>query len=175
MLDEVKECLRHEFPTIEFITDEIVDDAVDGIVNIHHNYASLENHMGKNYWVHRKGAVSAKNGETGIIPGSMGEKSYITRGLGNKKSLMSCSHGAGRKMSRTDFNIKMEHSSAQIAKALDGIVHSDFKKSSRGRDKGLTDYSEAPGAYKNIEDVMQNQVDLVEPIVHLKPLISLKG
>lgn len=175
MLDSVKETFEHEFPNIKFVTKQDFEDTNDNIINIHHNFAALENHMGKNYWVHRKGATMARGGMTGIIPGSMGTGSYIVKGLGNFKSLMSCSHGAGRKMGRMEFSRKMKHSYAQIEKSLEGVVHSDFGEFDRGKMKGLKDVSEAPGAYKDIENVMENQVDLVDAVVKLKPLICLKG
>ena len=133
-------------------------------INIAHNYATLENHFGKNVWVHRKGATSAKVGELGIIPGSQGTQSYIVRGLGNKESFMSCSHGAGRKMSRTQA--KKELNLAEEQKKLEGILHSV-------RHKG--DLDEATGAYKDINVVMNNQLDLVEIVKELKPLAVVKG
>lgn len=175
MLDEVKDTFEHEFPTIKFVTKELVDDTNDNIINIHHNFASLETHMGKTYWIHRKGATMARAGQTGIIPGSMGTGSYIVKGLGNMRSLMSCSHGAGRKMGRMEFSRRMEHSYAQIEKSLEGVIHSEFGEFERGKMKGKKDVSEAPGAYKDIENVMANQEDLVKSIVKLKPLVCLKG
>jgi tRNA-splicing ligase RtcB len=131
--------------------------------------------MGKNYWVHRKGATRAFENMTGIIPGSMGTHSYIVKGKGNKVSLMSCSHGAGRKMGRREFCRKMKYSHAQIEASLKGVVHSDFGKFDRGKDKGLLDVSEAPGAYKDIDEVINNELDLIDPIVKLSPIICLKG
>jgi len=175
MLEEVKRNIKHEFPTVKFITEEVASDASDGMINIHHNFSSLENHMGRNVWVHRKGATMAREGMTGIIPGSMGTASYIVRGLGNVKSLMSCSHGAGRKMGRMEFCRQMDGKLNEVEESLEGVVHSKFSTIERGKNKGKLDVSEAPGAYKNIEDVMVNQKDLVEPIVKLRPLICLKG
>ena len=141
--------------------------------DVHHNYAALENHFGENVWIHRKGATSAKKGETGIIPGSMGTASYIVEGLGNPESFMSCSHGAGRKMSRTaaSQNLTVE----ECDKAMEGIVCDRWGKVHRGKAKGMYDLSEAPGAYKDIEDVIANESDLVKPIVRLTPLAVLKG
>jgi len=141
--------------------------------DIHHNYATLENHFGKNVWVHRKGATSAKKGETGIIPGSMGTASYIVEGLGNPESFMSCSHGAGRKMGRlaASRNLTVE----ECDKAMEGIVCDRWGEVKHGKYKGLPDLSEAPGAYKDIEDVIANESDLVKPMVRLTPQAVLKG
>jgi len=147
-------------------------------VNIHHNYASLENHFGENVWVHRKGATSAKDGEIGIIPGSMGTNSYIVMGKGFPESFTSCSHGAGRKMSRTAFNSSTNLK--QVEKQMKGIVHSGFEVSSRNKRKGRTgekflDLSEAPKAYKDIDKVINNELDLITPIVKLTPIGVAKG
>jgi tRNA-splicing ligase RtcB len=135
-------------------------------INIAHNYASWENHFGKNVIVHRKGATLARKDTIGIIPGSQGTKSYIVKGLGNVDSFMSCSHGAGRLMSRTkacnELNLEDE------IKKLDdqGIVHGIRTKN---------DLDEASGAYKDIGEVMNNQVDLVEIITELQPLAVIKA
>lgn len=135
-------------------------------VNIAHNYASLENHYGQNVWVHRKGATLAREGTIGIIPGSQGTKSYIVKGLGNKESFESCSHGAGRKMGRNDAqkNLNLEEEIAKLDKQ--GILHAI---------RGVKDLDEASGAYKNIDVVMENQKDLVEILVELTPLGVIKG
>ena len=175
MLEEVKKNISYEFYDVKWITHEVVDDSVDDVINIHHNFASLENHFGKNYWTHRKGATMARNGLTGIIPGSMGTSSYIVKGLGNKQSMQSCSHGAGRRMGRMAFCREMEGRYDEIESSLKGVVHSEFSEISRGKNKGKKDVSESPGAYKDIEDVMSNQTDLVKPIVKLTPMICLKG
>jgi tRNA-splicing ligase RtcB (3'-phosphate/5'-hydroxy nucleic acid ligase) len=134
--------------------------------NIAHNYARMENHFGNNVLVHRKGATSAKEGEVGIIPGSQGTASYIVKGLGNPESFMSCSHGAGRRMGRKEAQRTLVLEDEQ--KKLDdlGILHAI-----RGKD----DLDEASGAYKEIEVVMQEQSDLVEPIVKLLPMAVIKG
>ncbi|RVU84679.1 RtcB family protein [Leucothrix sargassi] len=132
-------------------------------VNCHHNYIRRENHYNKNVWVTRKGAVSAKKGEMGIIPGSMGAKSFIVRGLGNEESFCSCSHGAGRVMSRTQA--KKEVSMAEHLKATEGI---ECRK-----DKEVID--ETPSAYKPIEKVMEAQDDLVEIVHTLKQVVCVKG
>jgi tRNA-splicing ligase RtcB len=142
---------------------------VEKTINIHHNYAAMENHFGENVMVHRKGATKATETTVGIIPGSMGTKSYIVTGKGNPESFMSCSHGAGRVMSRSEFN--KTHSVEECNKAMEGIVYGRW-----GHDrKGRVDLSEAPQAYKDIGDVMANQVDLVTPIVELTPLGVMKG
>lgn len=168
MMGEVKNSLQHEFPTVEFESE----------INIHHNYAAIENHFGKNVWVHRKGATSAKDDETGIIPGSMGTATYITKGLGNTQSLMSCSHGAGRRKGRKAFNIEANTPEMMeaIRKSMEGITHTKFGKETnrKGKGTGMLDVSEAPQAYKDIEDVMANQTDLVKPIHKLLPLINWK-
>jgi len=160
--------------------DASYDDSVyhtDNIIDIHHNYASLENHFGRNLWVHRKGATSARVNQVGIIPGSMGTSSYIVEGLGNPESFMSCSHGAGRAMSRTAAceTLKVE----DCDKAMEGVVYGRWGTvRARGKkDKlvGKLDLSEAPQAYKDIDAVMDAQRDLVEVRVKLKPLAVMKG
>jgi len=134
------------------------------MINIAHNYASLENHYGQNVWVHRKGATKATKGLKGIIPGSQGTASYIVEGLGNSLSFMSCSHGAGRKMGRKDaqrrLNLKEE------LKKMEGVIHGI---------RNVKDLDEAPSAYKDIDEVMDNQKDLVKILVKLKPLAVIKG
>jgi tRNA-splicing ligase RtcB len=136
------------------------------IINIAHNYAAWETHFDTKVIVHRKGATSAKAGETGIIPGSQGTKSYIVEGLGNPESFMSCSHGAGRTMSRAaairELNLEEEK------RKLDelGIIHSI---------RGKSDLEEASSAYKDISQVMAFQSDLVKIKVELSPLAVIKG
>ena len=143
-------------------------------IDIHHNYAACEEHFGKKVFVHRKGATSAKLDEIGIIPGSMGTASYIVRGLGNPDSFMSCSHGAGRRMSRIAASTKL--TVEECDRAMDGIVCERWHKyKGFGKAKGRLDLSEAPQAYKDIEDVIASERDLVEPLVRLVPLASLKG
>lgn len=136
------------------------------MINIAHNYARLENHFGHNVIVHRKGATSARKDEIGIVPGSQGTKSYIVRGLGNKDSFESCSHGAGRIMGRKEAErtLNLEE---QIKKMNDlGIIHGM---------RNQKDLDEAPDAYKSIDEVMSNQKDLVEIITELKPIAVIKG
>jgi len=137
--------------------------AVSEAVNCHHNYISREQHFDKNVWVTRKGAVSAREGQMGIIPGSMGAKSFIVRGLGNADSFCSCSHGAGRVMSRT--KAKKEVSLQEHIKATEGV---ECRK-----DESVID--ETPAAYKPIEKVMKAQEDLVEIVHTLKQVICVKG
>ena len=132
-------------------------------INCHHNYLSKERHFGKKVWVTRKGAVSAQKGQMGIIPGSMGAKSFIVRGLGDRMSFHSCSHGAGRMMSRT--KAKKTFTTEDHIKATEGI---ECRK-----DEGVID--ETPGAYKNIDDVMSAQSDLVEIVHQLRQVVCVKG
>lgn len=132
-------------------------------VDCHHNYTKWENHFGQNVMVTRKGAISAREGEWGIIPGSMGTKSYIVQGLGNPESFCSCSHGAGRRMSRT--------------KARAQFTIEDLKQQTDGVECLKTDsiLDEIPGAYKDIDEVMANQADLAKPIYELKQFLCVKG
>jgi len=136
------------------------------IINIAHNYASLEHHFGKNVWVHRKGATLAREGTIGIIPGSQGTKSYIVKGKGNKESFESCSHGAGRAMSRTEAK-KTLNLEEEIAKMeAKGIIHGM---------RHQNDLDEASGSYKDIDVVMANQSDLVDILITLEPIAVIKG
>jgi tRNA-splicing ligase RtcB len=138
----------------------------DDMINIAHNYAKMEKHFGRNVMVHRKGATSARNGEVGIIPGSQGAKSYIVSGKGNPDSFHSCSHGAGRKMSRkkAQKELSVAHEINRLEKL--GVLHAI---------RGKRDLDEAPSAYKDIDVVMENQKDLVEIKYELKPLAVIKG
>ena len=133
------------------------------VVNCHHNYVAREHHYGADVWVTRKGAVRAGAGELGIIPGSMGTRSYIVRGKGNAESFCSCSHGAGRKMSRTEA--KKRFTLEDHAKATAGI---ECRK-----DDAVID--ETPGAYKSIDDVMAAQADLVDVVHTLRQVVCVKG
>jgi len=119
--------------------------------------------------IHRKGATSARKGQKGIIPGSMGTPSYIVEGLGNPESFTSCSHGAGRKMGRKEASRVL--SEEECDKAMEGVVFGRW-----GQDrKGNSDFGEAPQAYKDIEGVILSQLDLIKPIVKLHPLGVIKG
>ncbi|ATI15659.1 RNA-splicing ligase [Bordetella phage vB_BbrM_PHB04] len=132
-------------------------------INCHHNYVEKENHFGRNLWVTRKGAIRARAGDLGIIPGSMGQRSYIVRGKGNVESYCSCSHGAGRKMSR--------------AAARRMFTVDDLKAQTAGvecrKDDAVLD--EIPASYKDIDAVMENQRDLVEVVHVLKQVLCVKG
>jgi tRNA-splicing ligase RtcB len=132
-------------------------------VNCHHNYAERENHYGENVIVTRKGAVRARVGDMGIIPGSMGTRSYIVEGLGNSESFCSCSHGAGRVMSRS--KAKQAFTLADVEEQTKGVVCR--------KDAGIID--ELPGAYKSIDAVMENQKDLVKIVATLKQVLCVKG
>jgi tRNA-splicing ligase RtcB len=154
MLDLVLAALRRHLPLFT-VTSEVV--------NCHHNYVALEHHYGSDVWVTRKGAIRARAGDLGIIPGSMGARSYIVRGKGNPESFDSCAHGAGRRMSRT---------AAEKTFSVD-----DLKSQTEGvicrKDKGVID--EIPAAYKDIDEVMANQSDLVEVVHTLKQVVCVKG
>jgi tRNA-splicing ligase RtcB len=132
-------------------------------VNCHHNYVSLEHHFGEDVYITRKGAINAETGRYGIIPGSMGAKSFIIKGLGAPESFNSCSHGAGRKMSRTA--------------AKKAFSREDLERQTAGvecrKDAGVID--EIPSAYKDIDEVMRNQRDLVEVVAQLKQVVCVKG
>ena len=133
------------------------------VVNCHHNYVARENHFGKNVLVTRKGAVRAREGDMGIIPGSMGARSYIVRGKGNRESFHSCSHGAGRAMSRKEAKRRFTVADHEAATA--GV---ECRK-----DEGVID--ETPAAYKDIDAVMTAQEGLVEVVHTLKQVLCVKG
>jgi tRNA-splicing ligase RtcB len=154
MMDLVLEALRRHLPAFE-VTDEAV--------NCHHNYVERERHYGEDVWLTRKGAIRARKGELGIIPGSMGTRSYIVRGRGSAESFDSCAHGAGRKMSRTLAEKSFGTKDLEIQTA--GVICR--------KDKGVLD--EIPGAYKDIDEVMANQSDLVEVVHTLKQVVCVKG
>jgi tRNA-splicing ligase RtcB (3'-phosphate/5'-hydroxy nucleic acid ligase) len=136
------------------------------LINKSHNFAAWEHHGNKDVLVHRKGATRARRGERGLIPGSQGSASYIVRGLGNKDSFCSCSHGAGRCLSRKkairELDLKQEQSHLEAL----GVIHAIRHKK---------DLDEAPGSYKDIEKVMAQQMDLVEVEIKLRPLAVVKG
>lgn len=138
-------------------------DANIEAINCHHNYVTKEKHYGEDVYVTRKGAVRARRGDVGIIPGSMGTKSFIVRGLGNEESFCSCSHGAGRVMSRTEA--KKRVSLQEHEQATKGV---ECRK-----DANVID--ETPSAYKNIDKVMLAQKDLVEVVYILKQIVCVKG
>lgn len=157
---------QHMQHNISKCIGDVLGCSFDEPINIAHNYAAKERHFGENVWVHRKGATLADSGTIGVIPGSQGDKSYIVKGRGNRDSFKSCSHGAGRKLSRKKAQ-KVLSLEEQI-KILDdqGIVHGL---------RNVSDLDEAPGAYKSISDVMKNQEDLVDILVELSPLASIKA
>ena len=159
MMERIKDCFN------QFVDKSYaINFNIDPMINIAHNYASQENHFGQNVWVHRKGATLAREGTIGIIPGSMGTHSYIVKGKANKDSFNSCSHGAGRKMGRKEairtLNLEEEQ------KKMEGII---------GAPRNQDDLEEAPGAYKDVKEVMANQTDLIEILVELTPLAVIKG
>lgn len=154
ILEDVLEALRVLKPSTELEGE---------IVNCHHNYVAQEEHFGETIWVTRKGAIRAGLGERGIIPGSMGACSYIVEGLGNEESFCSSSHGAGRKMSRTEA--KKRFSVNELKAQTKGVVCR--------KDAGVLD--EIPKAYKSIEAVMAQQSDLTKTIHELKQILCIKG
>ena len=154
MLALVLDALRETLPPFE-VTAEAV--------NCHHNYVTREHHFGADVWLTRKGAIRARSGELGIIPGSMGAKSFIVRGRGETQSFHSCSHGAGRRMSRGEAKRRFNRRDLETQTA--GV---ECRK-----DKGVLD--EIPGAYKDIDAVMANQQDLVEVVHTLKQVLCVKG
>lgn len=154
MLELILEALRSRLPAFKVESEAI---------NCHHNYVALEQHYGESVYITRKGAISAREGEMGIIPGSMGAKSFIVRGKGNAASFCSCSHGAGRRMSRTEA--KRRFNRFDLAQQTEGV---ECRK-----DKGVLD--EIPGAYKDIDRVMELQTDLVEVVHTLKQVLCIKG
>lgn len=156
MMNRIKQVFYNFLPGIRF----------EETIEIHHNFARLENHFGKDVMVHRKGATSAKEGELGIIPGSQGSSSYIVRGKGNPESFMSCSHGAGRQMGRKHARRTLDLDT-EIKKLDDkGIIHAI---------RNVDDLDEAAGAYKDIDVVMKEQEDLVDIVHRLSPLGVIKG
>ena len=154
MMKSVLKVLEKHLPQISIL---------DGAINCHHNYIAKENHFKSNVWVTRKGAVRARKNDLGIIPGSMGTGSFIVQGLGNPESFCSCSHGAGRVMSRTQA--KKLISLEDHAKAMQGIE--------ARLDADVLD--ESPAAYKDIGAVMDAQSDLVEIKHRLRQVINVKG
>ena len=154
MMDLVIEAMRRHLPSFE-VTREAV--------NCHHNYVERERHYGEDVWLTRKGAIRARAGELGIIPGSMGARSYIVRGKGAAESFHSCAHGAGRRMSRNQ---------AQKCFKVEDLVNQTHGVICR-KDRGVVD--EIPGAYKDIDEVMANQSDLVEVVHTLKQVLCVKG
>lgn len=173
-LADMNACVEYASVNREVMMDRI-QDVVEGVfggvefeeqLDVAHNYARLENHYGKNVMVHRKGAISAKDGEIGIIPGSQGSNSYIVRGLGNKESFTSASHGAGRAMGRKEAKRSLDLGAEQKRLEAMGVVHTI---------RSIDTLDEAPSAYKDIEVVMKNQSGLVEIVTELSPMACIKG
>ena len=154
MLAIVLAALRRHLPPFEVTTEA---------VNCHHNYVAREHHFGADVWVTRKGAIRAGKGELGIVPGSMGARSYIVRGLGNPDSFESSAHGAGRRMSRTQA--RQQFTAEDMVAQTQGVICR--------KDVGVVD--EIPGAYKDIDEVMANQRDLTEVLHTLKQVVCVKG
>jgi len=174
-LKEMQYCVEYAFANRKLMMDRVIEILLDSpysgaeaepMINIAHNYARMEHHFGENVLVHRKGATSARLGEIGIIPGSQGTKSYIVRGLGNKDSFESCSHGAGRKMGRKEAQRTLDLQTEIDILNKQGIVHGI---------RNVSDLDEAPSVYKNIDEVMENQKDLVEIVTELRPIAVVKG
>jgi tRNA-splicing ligase RtcB len=155
MMGRVLASMQHE-PKILFGADAMA-------VNCHHNFVTREHHFGENVLLTRKGAVRARAGDLAIIPGSMGTRSYIVRGKGNPESFHSCSHGAGRKMSRGE---------AKRTFTLDDHIAATHGVECR-KDAEVID--ETPGAYKDVDAVMAAQTDLVEIVATLKQVLCVKG
>jgi len=154
MLELVLSALQRHLPPFTVTTEA---------VNCHHNYVAQEHHYGENVWVTRKGAIRAREGDLGIVPGSMGARSFIVRGLGNPESFCSSAHGAGRKMSRTAA--EKQFTVADMVAQTKGVICR--------KDKDVID--EIPGAYKDIDQVMANQADLTEILHTLKQVVCVKG
>ena len=156
MMERTKMAFKEIIPEVEF----------SHFINKPHNFAALEEHFGEEVIVHRKGATRARNGEWGMIPGSQGTQSFLVKGKGNVDSFESCSHGAGRVMSRAAARRKLDLNEERKFLTDQGILHAI-------RHKG--DLDEAPSSYKDIEEVMANQEALVEVQIKLQPLAVIKG
>lgn len=156
MMERIIEIIKKIIPSVKF----------DPMINIAHNYASLETHFSEQVLVHRKGATLAAKGIVGIIPGSQGTESYIVEGLGNAESFQSCSHGAGRRMSRGEARRTLNLEEEKRKLEAKGVLHAI---------RSRQDLDEASSAYKPIEEVIKNQEDLVVKKVRLTPLAVIKG
>lgn len=154
MLDLILAGMRRHLPEFAVLNE---------VVNCHHNYVAIEHHYGEDVYVTRKGAIRAREGDLGIIPGSMGARSFIVRGKGNPESFTSCAHGAGRRMSRTAA--EQQFTQDDLIRQTAGVICR--------KDKRVID--EIPGAYKDIDTVMANQADLVEVLHTLKQVVCVKG
>ena len=173
-LQEMQYCVDFAYANRKLMMERVKDALIavvqpvtfEPMINIAHNYAAMETHFHKDVMVHRKGATSARKGEIGIIPGSQGSPSYIVRGKGERESFQSCSHGAGRKMGRKQAKRQLDLEHEQKLLEDLGILHSVCSK---------RDLDEASGAYKNIDEVIENQLDLIEVLIELRPLAVIKG
>jgi len=174
-LEEMRYCVEFSYMNRALMMDRIIDSfcveirgsiGFEAMINIAHNYAAREIHFGTPVYIHRKGAISARKGEAGIIPGSQGSSSYIVTGKGNPESFSSCSHGAGRRLGRKQAIRELDLGTEVRKLEKAGIIHSVRRKK---------DLDEAAGAYKDIETVMEQQEDLVDIQVKLKPLAVIKG
>lgn len=154
MMNLVLAAIRRKLPQMQVVGE---------VINCHHNFTSMEEHFGQNMWITRKGAVSAKEGQMGIIPGSMGAKSFIVKGRGNHDAYCSCSHGAGRRMSRN---------AAKKYFTIDDLKEQTIGVECR-KDADVID--EIPGAYKDIDTVMDAQKELVDIVHTLKQVMCIKG
>ncbi|WP_340104137.1 RtcB family protein [Rhodohalobacter sp. 8-1] len=156
MMERVKDAFEKEVSDVEF----------SDFINKPHNFAARETHFDKELIIHRKGATRAREGELGMVPGSQGSPSFIVRGKGKPEAFESCSHGAGRVMSRTKAKetLSVEEQSKPMEEK--GIIHAIRHKS---------DLDEAPGSYKDIQEVMKNQSDLVDIVIELEPMAVIKG
>ena len=173
-LAEMQYCVDFALANRALMMERLID-AVQGhcspvhfgeMINVAHNYAARERHFDKEVLVHRKGATRAGKDELGIIPGSQGTTSYIVRGLGNEESFSSCSHGAGRKLGRKQAQRQLDLQKEVALLERQEILHAI---------RGKRDLEEASGAYKDIEEVMSRQRDLVVPVTTLRPLAVIKG
>jgi tRNA-splicing ligase RtcB len=156
MMDRFRQALAHWL-------DVESGDVVVELINTHHNYSTPERHGDKEVWVTRKGAVDAHEGVMGVIPGSMGTRSYIVRGKGNPDSLCSAPHGAGRRFSRTEA--KHRFTAADLAERMAGIEYRH----------GEAWVDEIPDAYKSIDVVMADSKELVEVVTSLRQVVNVKG
>jgi len=173
-INEMEYCVRFALAnrklmmnhTLDALTEVMGEHEQSDMINIAHNYASLENHYSENVWVHRKGATLAREGTQGIIPGSQGDNSYIVTGKGEDQGFHSCSHGAGRTMSRTQA--KEELDTEESIENLDekGVLHAI---------QNIDDMDEAPEAYKDISEVIERQSDLIKVDYKLTPMGVVKG
>ncbi|HSH57779.1 MAG TPA: RtcB family protein, partial [Halomonas sp.] len=156
MMERVKQAFVEVLPGVEF----------SHFINKPHNFAAEEEHFGERVIVHRKGATRARAGEWGMIPGSQGTRSFLVRGKGEANSFTSCSHGAGRVMSRAQARRRLDFKEEVKQLKQRGVLHAL---------RGRKDLDEAPGSYKDIDAVMRHQTDLVEVAVELEPLAVIKG